>query len=100
MSIEFNIEGLDNGLNVERFRADWMSFTIDENINIVGIQELSDLQLLMIDAFCGSPQNCNYQDEKVAITNLGPPQAELEALFRGRARALAVVFEEHMNQNS
>ena len=99
MSIEFDIEGMDNGLNVEKFRADWIDFTIDENLAIVGSKELSDIQLLMINAFCGDDSNPRYEEWGMTLTNIGPPQAEAEALFRGRARALAAVFQEHMQRS-
>lgn len=97
--MRFDIKGIEpSHPDVERFRKDWLGLIIEENHLINGPEdsgELSTGQLFIVNLCTGrdgdyrdsAPFKVN-EDEHV-ITMVRPPQAEMEAIFRARNRALA-----------
>lgn len=91
MRFDLDINGVDpNSEDLKAFHADWCRFAAEENAAVSGerhLVKLSVAQRMLIDVFCGIEHDV---PEKVGT--IFPAQVELEALFRGRQRALAEAF--------
>ena len=93
--MKFEPQGVNRGSRgLDVFQTDWIGLTIEENRMILGEAKISPAQLLVINCFCGNDKAYTDTDDMV-IGTIGPAQAELEALFRARGRALAQLFQEH-----
>ncbi len=83
-----NMTGMDpDAPEMKQFREEWIKFTGQENQYLSG-QEIgiSSAQLATIHLWTGA-------SVPVTIENKLDPQAELEAVFRARSRALAAAFQ-------
>ncbi len=101
--MQFNIKNIEkNTADIIQFREDWIIATITENLNLEKVENspsrdgsLSSAQELMINLFTSNdtpyyePDILPTADETIFSTNMSA-QGELEALFRGRARALVM----------
>ncbi len=94
--MKFNIKGIKQGPELERFKDNWIRFTIHENKIILDDAKISPVQLLVINMFCGNDKGYEKADD-MSIHTFGAAQGELEALFRARGRALAAMFEAEIN---
>ena len=92
--MKFSVHGVDQGPGLDQFKAEWIAATIHENHIIMGAGEkrISSAQLLVINLFCNNDEGYARADD-MTITSNGPCQAELEALFRARGRALTGLFQ-------
>lgn len=97
--MKFNIKGITQGPGLERFKKDWICFTIQENKMILDDAKISPVQLLVINMFCGHDKGYECTDD-MSVSTFGAAQGELEALFRARGRALAAMFEAEINIRS
>lgn len=96
--MKLDIQGLTHGSSrLEQFQTDWIGLTIEENSMIFNFAQISSAQLLVINVFCGNGVAYEKADD-LTIATLGPAQAELEALFRARGRALAMFFQDSTKQ--
>lgn len=89
--LELDVRGVDpEAEELRRFRDEWAKCTAAENVIVSGNDQahrLSSLQVLVINTFCGVETEFSRKQG-----TLLPSQVELEALFRGRQRALAAAF--------
>jgi len=90
-TIKLDIQGVDpEADDLKHFHADWCKCTAEENMIVSGQRnraQLSMAQRFVIDMFCGMEQ-----ETPETVGTVFPAQVELEALFRGRQRALAAAF--------
>jgi len=97
--MKFEIKGIAQGPGLEKFKKNWIENTVHENGIMLGKCKISTAQLLVINMFCGHDKAYEKTDDMV-ISTYEAAQGELEALFRGRGRALATLFQEEINTNN
>lgn len=90
--MKFDMNGIREGADVDKFQSDWIAFTSQENKFLLNDGRVSSSQLLVIHMYCGNIQQYE-KSEFMAISSNGPAQTELEALIRARGRALAVLIQ-------
>ena len=86
--MNFAIKGIEKGPKMAAFHREWFAFTAHENMTMFRKDFVSPAQVLVIDLFCGEDEPYENSGEMTIWSN-EPAQAELEALFRARGRALA-----------
>ena len=96
--MQFVPKGVEpNNPEAIKFRENWLSNTVAENRSLGVVHgKVSSMQRLMIDAFTGHDKDYVEGDDTMIITGDFPAQMELEAVFRGRAKALAQAYHEQM----
>lgn len=93
--MRFEIQGVHQDAELDAFHAAWTRYTEHENEVLSGEKrELSPAQKFVIDLYCGrdedyrQPNGLPYDLDPV-VRSLWPGQIEVEAILRGRNRALA-----------
>ncbi len=98
--MKFEAKGLRKGPDLDEFRNNWVKFTSQENGMILKDSRVSSAQLLVINLFCGADEAyAGKSGSELVLSTNGPAQGELEALFRGRGRALAFLLQSSTNQD-
>ncbi len=94
----FQPVGVVQSETMTKFRDLWVIFTGQENAYLSKIfKDVSPMQHMIINMTTGKFEPYKDSDDLVIAGQL-PVQMELEALFRARSRAMAVMFQSSSTQ--
>ncbi len=91
--MRFDPKGIVRDETTQEFHTQWTLFTQEENGYLSGgkVLTISAMQQMTVDMYTG--YDTNYHDAPDVVSGSMPSQMELEAVFRARSRALAVMIQ-------